>query len=89
MTEMRTVTGVPSFLENALPLWMLYETSEALRDIFGKTPAGRSAFTSGVGSNNQLLKITNYENRKLQDILRYNQDNKVPKLNLFRLTESL
>jgi len=89
MQEMRTVTGVPSFLEHALPFWMLYETTEALRDIFGKTPAGRSGYTSGVGSNNQLLKIVNYENRKLQDITRYNAENRQRKLNLFRLTESL
>jgi len=48
---MRNLKDVPTFIEKALPIWMLIEISEALRDVFGRTIFGKTAFTTGLGGN--------------------------------------
>ena len=72
-----------------MPLWMLYETSEFITEIFGRTPRGKDAFTAGVAGSNHLLKIISYENRKLNEILDYNEESKGRRFNMARFTACL
>lgn len=61
---MRSVIHFPNFVEHSLPLWILYQTSGMLREIFGQSLSMKDRFTKGFsGGSNILLKIVEWEKK--------------------------